>query len=280
MNTRDLTQHLLEGILYPYTIDEKRAMVQWLLEDRLGLSPSQVLSGTLVTADVEGFVPDLTRLNNGEPLQHILGYAEFRGRRFQVNRDVLIPRPETELLIDLVIAQLEDVRLPAIWDIGTGSGCIAVTLALELSNARVFASDISVRALQVAQHNAATLGADVEFAQHNILEDAVQLSPRDAVVSNPPYIRRAEQSAMAASVTMHEPHEALFVPDDDPLLFHRVIAEKSRDVLKAGGLLLLEIHEALGNPTAAVLASVGYQDVGLHRDLDRKDRFVTGRWPG
>lgn len=280
VNTRELTQRLVDAIEYPYTIDEKRAMIQWLLEARLDLPRSQILAGTRVTAKVEVFTRELERLNRGEPLQYILGYTEFRGRRFRVSPDVLIPRPETELLVDLALKSLQGLEQPSIWDIGTGSGCIAVTLALELSQARVYASDVSGTALVMARHNATQLSAPVEFFQHDIIEDDAQLRQLDAVVSNPPYIPRAEQSALSATVTTHEPHLALFVPDDDPLLFHRVIAQKSRKSLKAGGLIILEINEALGNPAADVLVSSGYRHVSSQRDLDGKDRFVTGRWLG
>jgi len=258
---------------------EKRAIVHWILENRLGLSRSQILIGTPVRAAYADFTPEIQRLNQGEPLQYILGYSEFLGRRFEVSAAVLIPRPETELMIEIALETLTPLQGPRIWDIGTGSGCIAVTLALELKNARVYGSDVSKAALEVARGNAARFGADVEFVQHNILEDPVSLEQLDAIVSNPPYIRSSERSGMSSSVTGHEPETALFVPDEDPLLFHRVIADKSLKALNHGGLLVLEINEALGPASAAALSRSGFQDVAIRKDLDGKDRFVFGFTP-
>lgn len=257
---------------------EKRSMILWLLEERLGLSSADVLAGKPTEHDPSECADAIKRLNTNEPLQYILGYSWFYGRRFDVTPDVLIPRPETELLVQSVIDHLGKAFKGSLLDIGTGSGCIAVTLALELPKATIFATDVSTKALTVAQRNADLLNASVTFLDHNIMVDPIT-DQLDAMVSNPPYIREREKATMGINVTDFEPHGALFVPDTDPLIFHRTIAQKAMTALKPGGLLAMEINEALGEETVKAINEAGFVAIELHSDLDKRDRFVTARSP-
>ncbi len=278
MRSDELYQSLLNKLTISCGRGEKRSMIQWLMEDRTGLSATEIFAGKMTDRSMKDFDEDLRRLNQGEPLQYILRYAHFRGRRYEVSPDVLIPRPETELLVDHVLGFLRQ-KAPHVLDIGTGSGCMAISLALELQEAQVSATDVSRSALEIAQRNALQLDARVQFRLHDILREDLSFGSWDAVVSNPPYIQKQEESSLSPSVALHEPHLALFVEDHDPLQFHRAIAERSLSVLKPGGFVLMEINEKLGDITASVVAKVGYQRVTVHKDIDQKDRFVSGYAP-
>ena len=216
----------------------------------------------------------LVRLCNFEPLQYIQGFATFLGRRFFVNPSVLIPRPETEELVERMLAQLPPAA--RILDIGTGSGCIAVTLAKELPASQVTAWDVSEAALAVARANGEALQADVKFEQCDVLACSPAASPcYDAIVSNPPYVTETEKREMERNVLDWEPHTALFVPDDDPLRFYRKIAALGLGLLFSGGRLYFEINRAFGAETAAMLTALGYVDVKVDKDISGNDRFVT-----
>ncbi len=263
---------------------------------------------------LNGIQEDLRRLSGGEPLQYVLGYQEFCGRRFRVGPGVLIPRPETE---ELVRAALE--KLPAegsALDLCTGSGCIAWTLALDRPGARVTAVDISPEALAVAGSQIDKFGpgegvpldtmaarghvngrgpafgwegcseAEVSrgtpspgptFVQRDILQvpEEFEGAPFDVLTANPPYIRESERAQMHANVLQHEPELALFVPDADPLLFYRAIARWAQRFLRPGGFGIVEINEELGADTAGVFAAAGLKDVALASDFRGKERFVT-----
>ena len=275
MQARELYQALLRKLTLPVDEGEKQAMIRWLLEDRVGLSAAELMTEKNVAVEPRHFDEDIKRLNLHEPLHYVLGHADFHGRRFRVNSSVLIPRPETELLVRHVVETLGPEDKGSLLDIGTGSGCIAISLALELPGFTVLATDVDPSALAVARDNARLLGAAVRFRQHNILEEELSFEDLDAVVSNPPYIRKKESDTMAPNVLGFEPHHALFVPDDDPLVFHRAIARKARLALKPGGLLAMEINEALGAATREEVERAGFSSVVIHPDLDGKDRFVT-----
>ncbi len=279
MRANEIFDHLLNVLTLSVDSGEKRAMLLWLMEERLELSALDVQSGKPTEHDPSELAEDIKRLNTHEPLQYVLGYAWFYGRRFEVTPDALIPRPETELLVQFITDHLGKSFSGSLLDIGTGSGCIAITLALELPKATIFATDISSKALTVAQRNADHLGSSVTFLDHNILVDSIA-DQLDVIVSNPPYILEREMASMEINVTHFEPHSALFVPDTDPLIFHRTIAQKAMLALKPGGLLAMEINEALGEATATVLRETGYQEVVVHKDLDNKNRFVSALRPG
>lgn len=220
----------------------------------------------------------LTRLLRYEPIQYIEGKARFLGRDFHVEPGVLIPRPETEELVERLLAAVPaDARIA---DIGTGSGCIAVTLALEASGAQVQAWDISETALRVAKQNAQAWQARVDFIQR----DALTWEPEgqetlDVIVSNPPYVTEAERTGMEPNVLLHEPEGALFVPDEDPLRFYRHIGRLGRKLLAPGGKLYFEINRAYGNETNALLCRQGYMNVRTDKDLSGNDRFVCATQP-
>lgn len=275
MQSRELFHQLIKNLVLPVGEGEKQAIVRWLLEARLGIGAADVMGGKEVGISPEHFEEDLKRLNQGEPLQYVLGYTEFLGRKFTVNPAVLIPRPETELLVRFVRETLHREAGGAIVDIGTGSGCIAVSLALEFPKATVHATDVDASALTVAKENTRSLGAPVQFHLHNILHEPLPFESLATVVSNPPYIRKREAAAMNRNVLDFEPHHALFVPDENPLVFHRAIARKAYVSLRPGGLLAMEINEAFGSETRDEVALAGFSSIVIHQDIDGKDRFVT-----
>lgn len=243
----------------------------------LALQPDLHIEGK----DLDRFRQALKRLEVHEPLQYITGKTEFFGLPFFVNPDVLIPRPETEELVAWI---LEDVSLSSarsteplkILDIGTGSGCIAISLAEKLPDAEVFALDLSEKALAVAKKNAEANSVSVNFIQTDILKAESLPGSFDIIVSNPPYVRELEKSRMHSNVVDNEPHLALFVEDEDPLLFYRKIALLAKDNFKTGGLVYFEINEYLGEETANLLKSSGFSEVILRQDIFGKDRMLKG----
>lgn len=215
----------------------------------------------------------LARLRNFEPIQYIQGEARFLGRTFHVAPGVLIPRQETEELVELM---LEEVPSAArILDIGTGSGCIAISLSKELPEAQVTAWDVSEYALAIATANGKALQASVRFEQRDVLADVSGMSAcYEAIVSNPPYVTEAEKADMERNVLDWEPSLALFVPDSDPLRFYRRIATLGLDMLVSGGKLYFEINRAFGEETVTLLRSLGYRTVRLQKDISHNDRFI------
>lgn len=215
----------------------------------------------------------LTRLRNFEPIQYIQGETPFLGRMFSVAPGVLIPRPETEELVELMLKEL--FPSSRVLDIGTGSGCIAISLSKELPSARVTAWDISDVALSIAAANNEALQASVRFEQRDVLAYTPGASERyDVIVSNPPYVTEAEKQEMEPNVLDWEPSQALFVPDEDPLCFYRRIAVLGLDMLVSGGKLYFEINRAFGADTVAMLCELGYRAVRLQKDISHNDRFV------
>lgn len=214
------------------------------------------------------------RLANHEPIQYILGEEEFYGDIFNVAPGVLIPRAETEELVELIIQ--ETSAGSKILDIGTGSGCIAISLALNIKNADVEAWDFSSAALQIACQNNVKLQANVQMKLQDVFDNSATSGEQfDVIVSNPPYVMDSEKSEMQHNVLDYEPHTALFVPDSDPLLFYRRIAELGLERLKPGGRIYFEINALLGPGTAELVSSLGYSGVRLIKDLYGKDRIVT-----
>ena len=222
----------------------------------------------------------LERLKNHEPIQYILGETEFYGLKFKVNPSVLIPRPETEELVEWVKPPHPPKGgflsgTPTLLDVGTGSGCIAVALKKKFPSANVSAMDISPEALALAKENAALNEVNIEFIQDDILHPAATDRKWDVIVSNPPYIPASEQRYLHKNVTDFEPHLALFVQDNDPLIFYRKIAEFALSHLTAGGRLYFEIHQSLGRLCCQLLESMGFQSVVLRKDLSGNDRMIS-----
>lgn len=257
---------------------EGYALYRMVMEECFNLSHTDILLGkdSHISEEKQTRLKEITRrLLKNEPIQYILGYAWFCGHRFNVRNGVLIPRPETELLVDKVLEiakmHIEDTRTK-ILDIGTGSGCIAVSLAL--AGHKVTAMDISEDALNIAQENASILNADVNFVHENILHQSASHEQWDIIVSNPPYICLHEAEEMERNVLDHEPHLALFVPDTDPLIFYRAIASFAMSHLAPNGWLCLEINQAFPDETTQLLSSFGFRDITIIPDQYGKNRIA------
>ena len=283
-----------------YPSPEARGLVLMLCEERLGVRnyTHVVEPQTPVPADRETeLLQDLERLCQGEPIQYVLGVTEFCGRRFAVGPGVLVPRPETELLVAEAVRTLQEMdldRAPQVLDLCTGSGCIAWSIAQDVRGAEVIGIDLSEAALRYARNqfgvsglapsssagtppsSAGLTGGSPSFLQLDILdpEQPFPFGPFDLIVSNPPYVRESERAQMRRNVLQYEPGMALFVPDDDPLRFYRAIARWAQRFLRPGGVGLVEINEALGPETAAVFAAAGFNNIQIRRDFFDKYRFI------
>lgn len=292
MDTLAYIRHALRGIYPPREVD---GFIRLIMEHVCGLAPYQLLlgKGTEISDTEEARIREIVdRLREEEPLQYILGEETFCGIRLEVNPSVLIPRPETAELVDLILREqaAREAPLPRILDIGTGSGCIAIALARRLPGATIHALDISPDALATARRNAEQAGVAIRFHQYDILSAKQDASfppddgerhslplPFQLIVSNPPYIRELEKGEMERNVLAYEPAGALFVPDEDPLLFYRAIARAGKRWLAEGGWLYFEINAALGEACCELLADEGYGQIGLVRDSFGKDRIVKAQ---
>ena len=280
---RDLWRRLLPL----YEEREAKAIVRLVLEERFGLTMADILSGSFSSENISGDGADelermMRRLEQGEPVQYVLGEAWFCGRRFHVEPGVLIPRPETEELVEWA-RENEKLKMKneklCVLDIGTGSGCIAVTLALGLEGAAVTAWDISDTALRIAQGNAERLGADVTFVKQDALAAPDEEAVWDVIVSNPPYVCEREATQMARHVLEHEPHEALFVPDGDALLFYRAIAQYAHQALKPSGALYFEINPLYADELSSMLHAMEFANIQFKSDQFGKCRNVKAERP-
>lgn len=261
-----------------YGTAEGYALYRLVMEECFGLTHTDILLGkdNQISEENQARLLEITgRLLKNEPVQYVLGYADFCGHRFAVRPGVLIPRPETELLVQKALELgygMEGVTEPEALDIGTGSGCIAVSMAL--AGCRVTAMDISEEALGIAMQNATALNAEVVFVHENILQPSRTAQQWHVIVSNPPYISLHEAEAMERNVLDYEPHNALFVPDTDPLIFYRAIASYAMSHLSAGGWLCLEINQAYPDEMEKLLSSFGFKDVTIQKDQYGKDRIA------
>lgn len=237
----------------------------------LAMNPGTILSGD----EIEKWNDVLSQLETYKPIQYIFGRAHFYGLEFEVNENTLIPRPETEELVDWIIEENKHKGKIKILDIGTGSGCIAVSLAKNLPLAEVSAIDVSEKALDVAKKNAAANNVTVNFLLKDILETDTFPNTFDIIVSNPPYVRELEKQEIRPNVLEYEPHLALFVKDTDPLLFYRKIALLAKSSLAENGRLYFEINQYLGNETVEMLESYRFKDVTLKQDIYGNDRMVS-----
>ncbi|OAV72398.1 Release factor glutamine methyltransferase [Bacteroidales bacterium Barb6] len=276
----DTIAYIRDSLKDCYPSEEIRAFTRLIMEDVCGIPPHRLLAdkGSILSVGERHRIEEIVgRLRQSEPVQYILGKTCFYGLPFRVNPSVLIPRPETEELVELILTD-EKGRGGAVLDIGTGSGCIACTLAKLLHNSRVTAVDVSEAALAVARENARLLGVAVDFVCADIFSEE-QTGERiaggfDVIVSNPPYVTESEKGTMEKNVLDYEPHTALFVPDDDPLVFYRRIARFGRQRLNRGGRLYMEINARLGGETAELLRGEGYGEITVISDISGKERIV------
>ena len=272
----------LSGI---YEIDEAKTIVRWVLDEKFGLSLTNIVCGKLDELTEEECIvleKTMLRLEQGEPVQYVLGVAEFCGRRFHVEPGVLIPRPETGELCRWISQKNRPSVTSQILDVGTGSGCIAITLALEIPEAKVTAWDISEEALRIAQKNAEALETEVTFEKrdaldHSLLTNHYSLPLWDVIVSNPPYVCQKEAAGMERHVLEHEPHLALFVPDDDPLRFYCAIAKYALKTLKPNGLLYFELNPLYARETEAMVRRIGFAETEIKQDMFGKQRFLKAK---
>ena len=277
MILKDAIEQLKNGLAGLAEPQEIQAMIRVICEDVFNYD--QVDVALRQESELPDFAPEriadiITHLRRHEPLQYIVGSARFHGHRFKVTPAVLIPRPETEQLVDLIIDENPGSDLRVL-DIGTGSGCIAISLARALKFAQVDALDVSRDALVVARENAAALKVKVRFFESDIL------SPQppgryDIIVSNPPYVCWSEREAMERNVKDYEPGQALFVPDNDPLLFYKAIVPYAAQSLERGGRLYLEINQRFGNEVKRLLEDSGFDEVRIIDDTYGNPRFAAG----
>ncbi len=280
MTTQQLTTDLAAALHATYPPTEAQAVAALVAEHLLGFSPLQrrMQAHAPVPAPVRARLPALqARLLAHEPVQYVLGTAHFAGLELAVTPATLIPRPETEELVQLVARAHAGRPGLRLLDVGTGSGCLAIAISLELLDSQALAVDISPEALAVARRNAARYAPAVAFEQVDILRALpVGAAPGslDILVSNPPYVRESERALMRENVLAWEPATALFVPDDDPLLFYRRLAAVGRELVRPGGSIWLEINEELGAETAALFDAAAYEEVAVLADFLGRPRFV------
>ncbi len=281
MLIKDYRTHFIKVLTPRYDALEAESFFYLILETKfqmkridLALQPEIVFTET----DVLYWDSIVEQLLQEIPIQYLLGTTSFFGMDFEVNANVLIPRPETEELVAWILEKYSKNRHPiSILDIGTGSGCIAIALAKNLPNAKVAALDVSELALKTAKQNADRNAVSVTFLQKNILETNNFEETFDIIVSNPPYVRNSEKVEIKKNVLEHEPHLALFVDDNDALLFYRKIAVLAQKSLNKNGELYFEINQYLGKEMIALLEELGYKDIVLRQDIYGNDRMLYGR---
>lgn len=267
----NLITHAIEPL---YGMDEARQIAEMIILAKGNISRNDLIIEPNKELIIEELETILEELKSWRPVQYIIGHADFCDMTLKVNEGVLIPRPETEELVEWIAS--ESCAETSILDIGTGSGCIAIALSRAIINSRVWAMDISTKALEIASINGKLYAPEVHFIRGDALKEFDKLfdTQFDVVVSNPPYIPQSDISLMRANVTEHEPETALFVPDNDPLLFYRAIAQRSRHLLNEGGKLYFEIYEALAKEMIAMLENEGYDDIILREDFRGKPRMI------
>ncbi len=277
MTRRETVDRLTARLVPLYGEREARAIARNAVAELAGLPLSALLTDPGAELAAEGLAEAEAQLIAGKPLQYVVGHTEFCGHRFAVREGVLIPRPETEELVDRILRSERGSR--RMLDVGTGSGCIAASLALALPEAEVFATDISDEALAVAAENFRTLDARVTLRKADALNGLAEVFPErfDAIVSNPPYVPESDRAEMHPNVRDHEPALALFVPDDDRIRFYRAIAQAGHHMLAPGGRLWFEIYEHAADEVARMLGDEQYTDITVCKDLFDKPRMVCSR---
>lgn len=278
--TPNLYSSIIGQLTARFAKDEAQAMARILIEDLLHLSLPHVLAGIMPPLSVqEGLLVKqaVSRLLDNEPIQYVIGSTTFCGNTFCVNPSVLIPRPETEQLVDMATDIADLPEHVSIMDACTGSGCIAISIKKKRPDWEVYACDISAEALQTARENAKANGAEVHFTHTDVLSDKLLTGPFDIMVSNPPYVMDKEKSLMEPHVLKREPHLALFVTDDEPLIFYRALAQWGQRSLSSEGWMLAEINPLLSQETKALFEAQQYRDCTIINDNYGKERFIRCR---
>lgn len=278
MTRRELWDKVYDAARSVYAEREARSYTAVVCEGRLGMRFTDVIVEPAAPCpDYEELPQILAAIRDHCPAQYITGFAWFLDRKFAVREGVLIPRPETEELVRMITDRCRGRSGLRVLDVGTGSGCIAVTLAAELKQAEVVAVDVSESALEVARENARRHRVSVDFVRCDMLQEGPS-GHFDLIVSNPPYVTLQEKDEMRPNVLRYEPHRALFVPDDDPLVFYRAIAEYGCRSLNPGGMLWFELNERYGSEVASLLEQSGYSEVAVHDDMFGKQRMAEAVW--
>lgn len=277
MKISDLKSNFKKSLSELYPSEEVQSFFNILSEKYLNLSRIEIALNperTISATEAEKFQKAILRLQNHEPIQYIIGETEFYGLPFKVNKHTLIPRPETEELVEWILSGFPPSGARGILDIGTGSGCIAISLAKNLPNAKISALDISEEALKIAEANAKLNKVEVNFFQTDILAAETLPKQYDVIVSNPPYVRELEKKQMQQNVLKYEPHSALYVKDEDPLLFYRAISRLAKNHLNPGGKLFFEINEYLAYEMTELLKAAGFKNIEIKKDIYGKDRML------
>jgi len=269
MTLDELKQIFIDQLSSIYEVDEVESIFLIYIEDKLDLK----FQPQLTIQNTKEVLSDLSELKQGKPIQHITQKAFFYDHFFYVNENTLIPRPETEELIELIRNDFPQDKKLSIVDLGTGTGCIPITLSKLFPNAQVSALDVSSKALEVAQLNAKNLAASVHFIQQDLLQDFELNEKFDIIISNPPYIRNLEKSEMHQNVLDFEPHLALFVEDHDPLIFYRKVFDFAEKHLKENGTIYCEINQYLGDETKQIFEKK-YPNTQIIKDISGNDRML------
>ncbi|MFY0685893.1 MAG: peptide chain release factor N(5)-glutamine methyltransferase [Cyclobacteriaceae bacterium] len=275
MKSTELVNEIMQRLSDAYEQEEAKPIAQLLVEEIVEISRPNVMIGVSIelTSNQQARLNDaVERLLKHEPIQHILEFAWFYNRKFFVDRSVLVPRQETEELVALIIRRV--IGKQRILDIGTGSGIIPISLNLQNGSFHCEGWDVSPDALKVAAKNATALKAEVSFKETDILNSNEWCGEWDIIVSNPPYVTEKEKAEMSPVVLEHDPHLALFVSNEDPLIFYREIGKFAMEHLHSKGTLFLEINEHFGKETTALLSSIGFSQIELVKDLNNKDRML------
>ncbi|MBR1631964.1 MAG: peptide chain release factor N(5)-glutamine methyltransferase [Paludibacteraceae bacterium] len=268
----NLFRQTLNGVQPP---SEARELALWTLEELTGMSRTELLlhKDSVFPSEIHQKASlAASRIASGEPIQYVFGYTMFMGLRIDVDRSVLIPRPETAELVSLVLTENTSGRLTCI-DLATGSGCIALALKHRQPSWDIRAFDLLPEPIEMARHNASRLNLHVDLYVHDMFQP-FDFQEADIIVSNPPYIPQSEAAQMEPNVLQHEPHTALFVPDDDPLICYRALAQRAKESLKPGGRIYMETHCRLAHDVAGMMTGQGLRNVRVCRDLSGNDRIV------